>query len=68
MEKLWKATPLFIACSLYASCAVADMPQPPATEKIPHQLIEHGDIRVDNYFWLRDDSRSDAKSTASPGR
>jgi oligopeptidase B len=61
MEKLWKATPLFIACSLYASCAAADMPRPPATEKIPHQLIEHGDIRVDNYFWLRDDSRSDAK-------
>lgn len=61
MEKLWKATLLFIACSLYASCAVAGDLQPPVTPKIPHQLVEHGDIRVDNYFWLRDDSRSDAK-------
>ncbi|WP_312740241.1 S9 family peptidase [Cedecea neteri] len=61
MEKLWKATPLLLVCSLPASWAIADEPQPPATPKIPHQLIEHGDIRVDNYFWLRDDSRSDAK-------
>lgn len=61
MEKLWKATPLLLVCSLPASWAIADAPQPPATPKIPHQLIEHGDVRVDNYFWLRDDSRSDAK-------
>ncbi|WP_336818742.1 S9 family peptidase [Cedecea sp. MMO-103] len=61
MEKLWKATPLLLVCSLSARWAIADAPQPPATPKIPHQLIEHGDVRVDNYFWLRDDSRSDAK-------
>ncbi|WNJ77480.1 S9 family peptidase [Cedecea neteri] len=61
MEKLWKATPLLLVCSLSARWAIADVPQPPATPKIPHQLIEHGDVRVDNYFWLRDDSRSNAK-------
>ncbi|WP_279050169.1 S9 family peptidase [Cedecea davisae] len=60
MENLWKATPLFIACSLYASCLTAAV-EPPVAQKIPHRLTEHGDVRIDNYFWLRDDSRSNAK-------
>ncbi|EER90445.1 hypothetical protein BDA96_10G356900 [Sorghum bicolor] len=32
---------------------------PPVAKKVPRQLVEHGDVRVDNYYWLRDDSRSD---------
>ncbi|XP_062233978.1 uncharacterized protein LOC133931176 [Phragmites australis] len=28
-------------------------------KKVPRELVEHGDLRVDNYYWLRDDSRSD---------
>lgn len=31
----------------------------PVAEKRPHRLIHHGVERVDNYYWLRDDSRSD---------
>lgn len=31
---------------------------PPNAKKIPHALTEHGDTRIDNYFWLRDDTRS----------
>lgn len=27
---------------------------PPIAKKIPHQLEKHGDVRVDNYFWLKD--------------
>ncbi|WP_225035790.1 S9 family peptidase [Winogradskyella sp. SM1960] len=27
---------------------------PPIAKKIPHQLEMHGDIRVDNYFWMKD--------------
>ena len=27
---------------------------PPTAKKIPHQLEKHGDIRVDNYFWMND--------------
>ncbi|WP_426430480.1 S9 family peptidase [Winogradskyella sp. HB-48] len=27
---------------------------PPIAKKIPHQLEKHGDIRVDNYFWMKD--------------
>ena len=30
-------------------------------KKIPHLLEAHGDKRVDNYYWMRDDSRSDPK-------
>ncbi|KAJ1260889.1 hypothetical protein BS78_10G266700 [Paspalum vaginatum] len=42
----------------YASTTRA-MAVPPVAKKVPHQLVEHGDVRVDNYYWLRDDSRSD---------
>lgn len=26
--------------------------QPPIAKKIPHKLEKHGDIRIDNYYWL----------------
>ena len=26
----------------------------PVANKIPHQLEKHGDIRIDNYFWMND--------------
>jgi oligopeptidase B len=28
--------------------------QPPIAKIIPHNLEKHGDIRIDNYFWLND--------------
>lgn len=34
---------------------------PPIAAKIPQQLTQHGVTRTDNYYWLRDDSRTDAK-------
>lgn len=40
------------------SCASA-MAAPPVARKVPRELVENGDVRVDNYYWLRDDSRSD---------
>ncbi|XP_015900670.3 uncharacterized protein LOC107433824 [Ziziphus jujuba] len=33
-------------------------PQPPAAKKVEHVMELFGDVRVDNYYWLRDDSRS----------
>jgi oligopeptidase B len=30
----------------------------PKAKIIPHTMTLHGDTRVDNYFWLRDDTRS----------
>ena len=32
--------------------------KPPTPKKIPHELTAHGDTRIDNYYWLRDDTRS----------
>jgi len=29
-------------------------PVPPMAEKVPHQLEMHGDVRVDDYYWLRE--------------
>ena len=26
----------------------------PIAEKIPYQLKNHGDIRVDNYYWIKE--------------
>ena len=31
---------------------------PPKAKRIPHAMTLHGDTRIDNYFWLRDDERS----------
>ncbi|WP_413738672.1 S9 family peptidase [Sodalis sp. RH21] len=32
---------------------------PPIAEKRPHTLTVHGETRIDNYYWLRDDKRED---------
>ena len=32
-------------------------PSPPLANKVKHEMELFGDIRVDNYYWLRDDSR-----------
>uniref|UniRef100_J3L2I0 Peptidase S9A N-terminal domain-containing protein n=1 Tax=Oryza brachyantha TaxID=4533 RepID=J3L2I0_ORYBR len=35
------------------------MATPPLVpRKVPRELLQHGDIRVDNYYWLHDDFRS----------
>lgn len=36
------------------------MMTPPKAEKRPYPITTHGDTRVDDYYWLRDDERSDA--------
>ena len=30
----------------------------PVAKKTPFEMTQHGDTRTDNYYWLRDDSRS----------
>ncbi|WP_039056620.1 oligopeptidase B [Enterobacter sp. Bisph1] len=30
----------------------------PKAKQIPHTMTHHGDTRTDNYYWLRDDTRS----------
>lgn len=33
----------------------------PVAKKIPHSMSIHGDTRIDNYYWLRDDQREDSE-------
>ena len=32
---------------------------PPIAKKVEKRLEIHNDVRIDNYYWMRDDSRSD---------
>jgi oligopeptidase B len=34
-------------------------PQPPIAAKIPLHLEHHGDVRIDNYFWMREKTNPD---------
>lgn len=44
---------LVVGLAVLMTCSKDD-PQPPAARVIPHELEEHGDVRVDDYFWLRE--------------
>ncbi|HKJ15894.1 MAG TPA: S9 family peptidase [Xanthomonadales bacterium] len=46
--------------------ASSDTPEAsePMAEKRPHELTIHGDTRIDEYYWLRDDTRSDPEVLA----
>ena len=35
------------------------MPQPPVAPRRPHPIVAHGKERIDDWFWLRSDDRSD---------
>lgn len=32
---------------------------PPDAKKVPYEMSIHGDTRIDNYYWMRDDERKD---------
>ena len=51
MNRILSLVPLALA--LLAGCA-AEEAGPPMPQKIPERLEIHGDVRVDNYFWLND--------------
>lgn len=36
-----------------------DWPEPPVAAKRPRELTAHGETRIDEYYWLRDDERGD---------
>ncbi|KAL5698028.1 oligopeptidase B [Ranunculus cassubicifolius] len=39
----------------------SDLKSPPVAQKIKHEMKLFGDVRVDDYYWLRDDTRKDPK-------
>ncbi len=47
---------------LFMTSCISEKPEIMMTaEKQPYPLQNHGDERIDNYYWMRDDSRSDPK-------
>lgn len=38
---------------------VAQQTQAPVAKKVPHAMTIHGDTRIDDYYWMRDDERQD---------
>ena len=52
---------LFVIFILISCSDNISLMNPPKPEKIPVVLENHGDVRTDYYYWLRDDSRSDQK-------
>ena len=44
---------LVVGVGILMTCSKAD-PQPPVADVVPHELEAHGDVRVDDYFWLRE--------------
>lgn len=54
-------TTLCVICLIFASSCKKDKPQddrmditPPTAQKIEKHLEIHGDVRIDNYYWLND--------------
>lgn len=48
---------LRLCSSSLRSGDMAETRSPPAAKKVEHVMRMFGDVRVDNYYWLRDDSR-----------
>jgi oligopeptidase B len=58
---------LIIALIIIAGCSTTETTtdmgiQPPDAEKIPKELVSHGDVRLDNYYWMK---LSDKQKNAS---
>ena len=46
---------------LFIMISSCDMNQvsKPSPKKVPFELTQHNDRRIDNYYWIRDDERND---------
>jgi oligopeptidase B len=43
---------ILIISLLLNACKKENKPMPPVAKKVPHEMTEHGNKRVDNYFWM----------------
>jgi oligopeptidase B len=55
MKTLFTTTMILLlcACNSGENNSTQDLPPAPMAKKIPYNLTEHGDTRVDNYYWMR---------------
>jgi oligopeptidase B len=56
MKNGWVIEPLCLFCTFYKheKLKMIENIQPPIAKIIPTELEKFGDVRVDNYFWLKD--------------
>ncbi len=59
-----KCVYLSLSVLILNGCNEMSSNNPPSPKKIPYELKAHGDTRIDNYYWMRDDSRSDPELIA----
>ena len=52
---LYGAVVLLISCN--NSDKTTSIMNPPIAKKVAHEITEHGDTRIDHYYWLRDMDR-----------
>lgn len=45
---------LIFSSALFPTTLMSDTPKPPVAKIIPKKDTAHGEVRTDNYFWLRD--------------
>ena len=50
---------LCLSILILNGCNEMSTSNPPNPKKVPYELEAHGDKRIDNYYWMRDDTRSD---------
>ncbi len=56
---------LGVAASLAAAVPASAVPVPPVAEQRPHEVrAPHGAVRIDEYYWLRDDRRENPEVLA----
>ncbi len=51
----------FLLSGWLSSAIAEEGIMPPKAMKQPHQMVIHGDTRIDDYYWMRDDDRKDQK-------
>ncbi|XWS54382.1 hypothetical protein CRYUN_Cryun10bG0085400 [Craigia yunnanensis] len=54
-----KISPLLSTQSTATMSSQSQPPSPPFAKKVKYEMELFGDVRVDNYYWLRDDTRKD---------
>jgi oligopeptidase B len=52
-------TPMEKPQSMASSVVLNTHAQAPVAKKVPYEMTAHGVTRTDNYYWMRDDSRTD---------
>lgn len=50
---------VFLATGLGARTDSGERIAPPVAKAVPHEMTKHGHTRIDNYYWMRDDTRTD---------